>query len=114
MFPSFARLSLSIESVPESSEGADFVTEDGHVLVSLRRRPEGRMALVGVWRYGVVQMSVPLGGSYGNARVEYGGQTGLCTTPEGISCTRLFLRSAHNRGHATVLIRNGYMIGQFS
>ena len=109
MFPSFAHLSVHIESC----EGVDFVTEDGHVLVSLRRRPEGHMALTGVWREGVVQMSVPCESCYGNARVEYGGKTGLCTTPEGISCTRLFLRSAHNRGHATVLIRNGYMIGQF-
>ena len=83
------------------------------------------MALMGVRRSGggggggddsgAVQMSAPLEGSpsYGSARVEYRGETGRCATAEGIACTRLFLRSAHNRGLATVLVRNGYMVGRF-
>jgi len=114
MLPSLVRLSSARE------EGADFVSADGHVVASLRRRSQGQMALIGVRRGsggsgesgGTVQMSAPL--ESGVARVEYGGRTGKCATEEGVACTRLFLRSAHNRGHATVLIRNGYMVGRFN
>ena len=104
--PSLAHLSQSHEA------SVDFMNEDGHIVASLRRRANGHMALLGVRKEGFVQMSAPLEGSYCVARVEYGGQEGVCPTPRGLLYTRLFLRSAHNRGHATVLVRNGYMIGR--
>jgi len=109
MLPSFAHLSSRVESV----EGADFVTDGGLVVASLRFRPRGQMALVGVRRGVMMQMSAPLEGSHGAARVEYGGLTGMCVTHAGVACARLFLRSAHNRSHTTVLVRNGYMVGRF-
>ena len=111
MLPSFAHLSVC--SKPADERFVDFVTTNGHVVVSLHCRSQGQMALVGVRGGGILQMSAPLEDFAGLARVEYEGQTGVCTAPKGAVYTRLFLRSAHNRGLTRVLVRGGYMIGRF-
>jgi hypothetical protein len=92
---------------------AEFTTDDGDVIVSLLQRMAGHMALVGVRTGGVLQMSVPVSDSIGPARVEYGNKTGRCYTSIGKESTRMFLRSANNRGLKEVLVVDDYMIGRF-
>lgn len=106
--PSLAYLSVRTETRSQF----EFVTIRGEVVVSLQPHSDEHVALVGVRKSGDAQISAPVAGRHGAARIVYGGKEGTHFTPAGVECTRTFLSSAHNRGYAKVLVVNGYMIGR--
>jgi len=90
----------------------EFVDVSGNVVVSLQERPNNIVALVGVKRASnrKAQISAPVKGVDGAARVFYDYRVGVCRTERGIEATRTLLVALHNQQVAKVRVLHGYFV----
>ena len=90
----------------------EFVDVSGDTVVALQERPNNMVALVGVKQASnrKAQLSAPVKGVDGAARVFYDYRVGVCRTDRGIEATRTLLVALHNQQVATVHVLHGYMV----
>jgi len=90
----------------------EFVDVSGDTVVTLQERPNNMVALVGVKQASnrKAQLSAPVKGVDGAARVFYDYRVGVCRTDRGIEATRTLLIALHNQQVATVHVLHGYLV----
>ena len=90
----------------------EFLDVSGDTVVTLQERPNNMVALVGVKQASnrKAQLSAPVKGVDGAARVFYDFRVGVCRTDRGIEATRTLLVGLHNQQVATVHVLHGYLV----
>lgn len=90
----------------------EFVDVSGNVVLTLQERPNNIVALVGVKRASnrKAQLSAPVSGVDGAARVFYDFRIGVCRTERGIEATRTLLVALHNQQMAEVRVLHRYLV----